>query len=99
MITNGMTMKPAELARIFLESVTDGTRKVLSENRIQKEQITKAEAYRQYGRTQVDRWITEGLFKPSNGQIFISSSGINRAKLEAISAASNRGTYLPIAER
>jgi hypothetical protein len=99
MITNGMTIKPAELARILLESVTDGTAKVLSENGIQHERISKAEAYRLYGRAQVDRWIAEGLLKPSTGQIFISPSGIDRKKLEAVSAASNRGTYLPVAER
>lgn len=99
MITNGMTMNPAELARILLESVTDGTAKVLSQTSIRKERISKAEAYRLYGRSQVDRWIAEGLLKPLNGQIFISPSGIERKKLEAISAASNRGTYLPVAER
>lgn len=92
-------MKPGELARLLLESVTDGTAKVLAQNAIQKERISKAEAYRLYGRAQVDRWIAEGLLKPLNGQIFISPSGIDRKKLEAIAAASNRGTYLPVADR
>jgi hypothetical protein len=92
-------MRTAELARILLDSVTDGTAKVLTENGIQQERISKAEAYRLYGRAQVDRWIAEGLFKPSAGQIFISPSGIDRKKLEVVSASSNRGTYLPVAER
>ena len=99
MITNGKITRQAELARILLESVTDGTAKVLSENAIQQERISKAEAYRLYGRAQVDRWIAEGLFKPLKSQIFISPSGIDRKKLEAIAASSNRGTYLPVAER
>jgi hypothetical protein len=99
MITNGMTMNPAELARILIESVNDGTAKVLAQTGIQKERISKAEAYRLYGRSQVDRWIAEGLLKPCKGQVFISPSGIDRKKLEAISAASNRVTYLPVAER
>jgi hypothetical protein len=94
-----MIMRTAEFARILLESVTGGTEKVLSENAIQKSWVSKADAYRLYGRAQVDRWITEGLFKPSKGQIFISPSGIDREKLEAVSASSNRGTYLPVAER
>jgi hypothetical protein len=98
-ITNGMIMRTVELARILLESVNDGTTKVLSESAIQKKWISKAEAYRLYGRAQVDRWITEGLLKPSAGQIFISPSGIDRKKLEAVSATSNRGTYLTVAER
>ena len=92
-------MKAPELARLLLEAVTDGTAKVLSETGIQQARISKAGAYRLFGRSQVDRWITEGLFKPSKGQVFISKSGINREKLEAIAAACNRGTYLPVAER
>jgi hypothetical protein len=99
MITNGMTTEPAVLARILLEAVSDGTANVLSESGVQKERINKSEAYRLYGRSQVDRWIAEGLFKPVKGQNFISSSGIDRSKLEAIAATSNRGTYLPVAER
>ena len=94
-----MIMRTVEFARILLESVTDGTEKVLSENAIQKSWVSKADAYRLYGRTHVDRWINAGLFSPSAGQIFISPSGIDRIKLEAVSAASNRGTYLPVAER
>ena len=91
-------MKQAELTRIFLESVTGGTAKALSETSIQT-MVSKAEAYRLYGRSQVDRWISEGLFKPFKGQIYISKSGIDREKLEAIAAASNRGTYLPVSDR
>ncbi len=96
MITNGMTK---ELARILLESVTDGTAKVLSENPIQRERISKAEAYRLYGRSQVDRWIAEGLLNSIKGKSSIPKSGIDRQRLEAVSAASNRATYLPVADR
>jgi hypothetical protein len=92
-------MKHAELTRIFLESVTGGTAKALSETNIQTTMVSKAEAYRLYGRSQVDRWICEGLLKPAKGQIHISKSGIDREKLEAIAAASNRGTYLPVTDR
>lgn len=94
-----MIMKPAELTRIFLESVTGGTAKALSETSIQTVLVSKAEAYRLYGRSQVDRWIAEGLFKPFKGLIYISKSGIDREKLEAIAATSNRGTYLPVTDR
>lgn len=96
MITYGMSI---ELARILLESVTDGTAKVLSENAIQPERISKAEAYRLYGRSQVDRWIAEGLVSFTKSKSTNPSSGIDRLKLEAVSAASNRGTYQPVADR
>lgn len=54
--------------------------------------ISKSQAYRTYGRSNVDRWLTEGLLKLSNQKL-------SRANLEAIAAASNRVTYLPVAER
>jgi hypothetical protein len=94
-----MRMKQAELTRMFLESVTGGTAKVLSETSMQTAVVSKVDAYRLYGRSQVDRWISEGLLKPSKGQIYISKSGIDRAKLEAIAATSNRRTYLPVSDR
>lgn len=99
MITNVMAIKPAQMARILLESVTEGTAKVLSENGIQEERISKAEAYRLYGRFQVDRWIAEGLLAPRHGRQFMTASKIDRERLEAIAAASNRNTYLPVGDR
>jgi hypothetical protein len=54
--------------------------------------ISKSEAFRRFGRTNVDRWIAEGLISPIG-------TTISRAALEAVSAASNRLTYLPVAER
>ena len=87
------------MARLLLSIVNDSVSKTLSESGSQQERITKAEAYRLYGRSQVDRWIAEGLLKPVRERKYISKSGIDRAKLEQIAAASNRITYLPVAER
>ena len=56
------------------------------------EELSKAEAYRLYGRCNVDRWVSENLIK-------ISNKKFNRQNLEAIAASSNRSTYLPVAER
>jgi len=99
MITGEMMMKPEQLACIFKEAVNSATSKMLAEFGLQKARISKAEAYRLYGRSQVDRWISEGLFKPFKTKIYISQKGIDREKLEAIAADSNRTTYLPVAER
>ncbi|SEO09751.1 hypothetical protein SAMN05192574_105291 [Mucilaginibacter gossypiicola] len=54
--------------------------------------ISKTSAYHLYGRTNVDRWLSEGLIK-------ISDKKLDRAKLNAVAGASNRVTYLPVAER
>jgi hypothetical protein len=99
MITGEMIMKPEQLACIFKEAVNLATLKMLAESGLQKARISKAEAYRLYGRSQVDRWISEGLFEPFETKIYTSQKGIDRVKLEAIAADSNRTTYLPVAER
>ncbi len=57
-----------------------------------KDNFSKSQAYKIYGRSNVDRWMGEGLISLSNNKI-------NRDKLEAIAASSNRVTYLPVAER
>jgi hypothetical protein len=57
-----------------------------------KDNFSKSQAYKIYGRSNVDRWIGEGL-------ISLSGTKISRVKLEAIAASSNRVTYLPVAER
>jgi hypothetical protein len=88
-----------ELSILLKKSVTIGVDNALTTHCPLKDRLNKAEAYRLYGRAQVDRWISEGLFKPFKGQIYISKSGINREKLEAVAAASNRGTYLPVSNR
>ncbi|MGZ3937042.1 MAG: hypothetical protein ACXVMS_18800 [Flavisolibacter sp.] len=53
--------------------------------------FTKQQAYRLYGRSDVDRWIAEGLIP--------SDERIDRVTVERIASQSNRITYLPVAER
>jgi len=61
--------------------------------------LTKAEAYRLYGRSDVDRWIAEGLLHPAADCGKNQKKCIDREKLAQVAAASNRVTYLPTAER
>lgn len=85
-------MKSNELIGLFTAAAVAGANEVLATERVLPELISKSEACRRYGRTCVDRWITEGLITPQGTKI-------SRVALEAISAASNRLTYLPVAER
>ena len=57
-----------------------------------QQHCTKASAYRQYGRSDVDRWLAEGLLIPV-------SKKINQTQLERVAAASNRISYLTVVER
>jgi hypothetical protein len=86
-----MMIELVPLVNFLTKAATSGACKVLEEAGL-KESLTKSEVCRCYGRSNIDRWIREGLLK-------ISKKCIDRLKLEAIAASSIRTTYLPVAER
>lgn len=88
-----------EMVLLVKQSAWNGAETALAENTSLSDKITKSEAYRRYGRTNVDRWFQEGLLKPAVTADKKSQKSIDRKKLEAIAASSNRITYLPVAER
>ena len=85
-------MKLTELINLLKNATAEGAGKALLSSGILHDQLSKTEAYKIYGRSNVDRWLSENLIK-------IFNKKINRLKLEAIAASSNRMTYLPVAER
>lgn len=91
-------MKYMELATLLKNAAEQGTANAIKEERPVPDQLTKANAYRLYGRSNVDRWLHEGLIsaqQPTDtSQIFL-----DRSELEAVAASSNRITYLPVADR
>lgn len=92
-------MKLKDLVILLKSAAEQGTSNALDESGQLKDQINKAEAYRLYGRGNVDRWMSEGLISLSVGKGKISLKYLDREKLEAVAASSNRITYLPVAER
>jgi hypothetical protein len=85
-------MKLTELIDLLKNATDEGAGIALSSSGILQDQLSKTEAYKIYGRSNVDRWLSEKLIK-------ISGKRIYRVALEAIAASSNRVTYLPVAER
>lgn len=85
-------MRTTELIASLRTATTAGADKALAACGDLSTGITKAAAYRQYGRSNIDRWLRENLIE-------IHNKKINRAKLAQVAAASNRITYLPVAER
>ncbi|WP_345949022.1 hypothetical protein ABDD95_19430 [Mucilaginibacter sp. PAMB04274] len=92
-------MEQLQLIRIFRESVKTGSEKATAELTENPNYLTKAAAYRKYGRSLVDRWFQEKLLELTPVRGRPSQLGIDKNTLEAIAAASNRITYLPVAER
>ncbi|UOE47841.1 hypothetical protein MTO98_25865 [Mucilaginibacter sp. SMC90] len=85
-------MKLGEIIIILKNATGESPKAVMAATHLMPVMISKTSAYHLYGRSNVDRWISEGLIK-------ISGKKLDRAQLEAIAASSNRMTYLPVAER
>jgi hypothetical protein len=92
-------MELKDLTRLLKIAVLEGADKAFDQGGGFPASYTKAEAYRLYGRSDVDRWIAEGLITPATSCGRSSKKSIDRVKLQRIAAASNRITYLPVAER
>lgn len=93
-----MLMKLKELSSLLKTAVIAGANKALV-TCPSKGRLTKAQAYRRFGRYNVDRWLSEGLIQLTLVGPSISKKTFDREKLEVIAASSNRVTYLPVAER
>jgi hypothetical protein len=94
-----LMMKLKEFSFLLKTAVASGADKALAATCPLQSRVTKAEAYRRYGRYNVDRWQREGLIQLNSVNPSISKKTFDREKLESIAASSNRVTYLPVAER
>lgn len=92
-------MKLKDLVNLLKNATEKGASNALLQSGHLQGQLSKAEAYRLFGRGNVDRWISEKLIDPTHCSERSSRKFLDRKKLEAIAASSNRVTYLPVAER
>lgn len=92
-------MERRELVRLLKNAAMAGAEKALTENIALPEFLGKAEAYRLYGRSNVDRWVSEELIHLVSSSGRINKKIIRRKQLDAVAASSNRITYLPVANR
>jgi len=88
-----------DISGLLKEAVTAGANKALAESGQLPDTLTRAQAYRLYGRNNVDRWCKEKLIHPVARAGSGKKKFIDRLKLEAVARASNRMTYLQVAER
>lgn len=92
-------MKIEEITQLILQAVNAGVAKAVAESRAISPYISQAEAYRKYGRNNVDRWSAERLILPSIKPGAGFKKLFDRTQLESVAATSNRHTYLPVADR
>ncbi|WP_143072833.1 hypothetical protein [Parapedobacter indicus] len=82
----------SEMRDVLKDVAKVGAVQVLTEIGQLKPFITKAEAYRLYGRTKVDMWIRNRLVTPRGG--FGEKWRLERSELEAISASASLAAYV-----
>ncbi|QXV63656.1 hypothetical protein INP83_11070 [Mucilaginibacter sp. 21P] len=92
-------MNIEEISFLMQHAVHRGSAKAVDQCGAITALVSKAEAYRIYGRSNVDRWLKEGLISPMKKPGEKSKLFLDRKKLAGIAAASNRHTYLPVADR
>ena len=86
-------MERSELITLLTRTAATGATNALALCGKQPDAITKSQAYRLYGRSDVDRWLNAGLLKLNK------KNRLDKAALARIASQSNRNTYLPVAER
>ena len=90
-------MKMTELFLFMKQATEEGVLRALSQTGAKPKSINQSQAYRLYGRSNIDRWILEGILIPVSNQT--SQILFDPEELESISDSSNRITYLQVAER
>ncbi len=94
MMDNSITIE--ELTNFVKASVRKGLGYAILQDDILSDLLTKTEAYKRYGRSNVDRWLKENLICVSN---YGNRKVLLRKELDQIAAKSNRTTYLTAKER
>lgn len=84
---------------MLLEAAEISAMKVLIELGHLKPYISKSEAYKMYGRANVDRWVQEGLVNLIKDEDHGAKIRISRIEIEATAKASNRITYRSVLKR
>jgi hypothetical protein len=92
-------MEIEDIIQLMQDATQRGLAKAMADKGLMSPLITKADAYRLYGRSNVDRWLAENLISLSSDPVKSSKRFLDTIKLASISAASNRHTYLPVADR
>ncbi len=86
----------SKLSNLIKESALKGVHDVIDDEHLFADPLSKNDAYKMYGRSNVDRWLKEKLICV----LPLGSKGIiDRDKLEQVASRSNRFSYLISAER
>lgn len=94
-----ITMSLTDLRALLIEAGEIAENKALAGAGLLRPYLSKQEAYKMHGQSNIDRWIKEGLLKPVRDGSGSAKWRIERIELDAVSKASNRATFLNTEER
>lgn len=84
------------LSTMLQDAAEIGASAAMSKAGLLKPYLSKQEAYNLHGRTNVDRWIKEGLITPKKDGGTSAKFRIDRVQVEAVAKANNRPSYLSV---
>lgn len=82
------------LRHFLIEAAELGAQQALIESGHLKPYMSKSEAYKMYGRANVDRWVQEGIVNLIKDGIDSAKIRISRIEIETVAKTSNRIPYL-----
>lgn len=85
-----MELSFAQLQSLLSEAAEQGAKKALISVGKISPFISRSEAYRRYGKRQVDRWIAEGIVSVIKDGTNTSKTRIDLMQIETVAKASNR---------
>ena len=88
-----------ELSNMLTEAAEMGAKRAYIHLGIIKPYMSKAEAFKMYGRANVERWVKEQLIIPIKDGGNSAKWRLCRIRLEMVAKTSNRHTYTPVNER
>lgn len=87
-----ITLETFQLRALLADAAEMGAMKALSQSGALKPYLSKAEAYKIYGRRNIDRWIKENLIEEITDGIS-TKIRLERIQLESIAKSSNRASW------
>jgi len=91
---------PLSILKAMLADATElGATAALWKVGVLRPYLSKADVYRMYGETTVDRWIDEGLVTPRKDGGHSAKWRIDRVEIESVAKASNRPSYSLVKQR
>ena len=94
-----VTMDLTDLRALLIEAGEIAATKVLIENGLLKQVLSKSEASKRYGRQNIELWLKEGLIDPVRDNFGSFNWRLDRLQLDALSKADNRHKFINTKER